>query len=414
MLYNKVDIFDMPILLLKTYALRCDLICGKAMKLIEYLSQSSATKKRILEEENFTTILSVAKSRISIEPIGKPFCQIIENLIGSCKQINKYLSHAYFIRIIFIAKAVRECFSEHKIIEIIKIMKEQAVTSGYKKVLNEALTTLDKEQYTVPLGISDSSALAFNDQVSDAFDDEWPGKKGGLEPENQDAISRAISTLIKDLGSDKPERVKTSSGVLLSLVTTKGKHADDPESEFNEDLIGLIIFKYDGVRAGFESIAKNSSTPAICENILRMFGNFANSQCLCDLFVKDEGINMLVGLIREGKYDYSTVGHACLTLCAFLGNTAGITVAEDPRECIKTVFYGIQQVAVTEFCQKICESISKAIETLNKGGAINKIIEQQIPFIVSLIRKRIDSQGICLALCKIIYSFLEHCKHLPF
>lgn len=305
-----------------------------------------------------------------------------------------------------------ECFSEHNIIDIIKIMKERAVTPGYKKTLNETLSTLDKEQYTVSLGINDSNTLALSDQINDSFDDEWTGKKGGLDPINQDAISKALFTLINDLGSEEPERVKTSSGVLLSLVATKGKHVDEPESEFNEDLIGLVIFKYDGVRAGFESIAKNSSTPAICENILKMFGNFANSQCLCDLFIKNGGIDMLVGLIRAGKYDYSTVGHACLTLCAFLGNTVGITVADDPRECIKTVFYGIQQVAVTEFCQKICESISRAIsETLNKDGAINKIIEQQIPFIVSLIRKRIDSQAICLALCKIIYSFLEHCKH---
>lgn len=93
MLYNKVDILDMPILLLKTYVLRCDLICEKAMKLIEYLSQNSISKKKILEEENFATILSVAKSRISIEPIGKPFCQIIENLVGSCKK--KHIPSTY-------------------------------------------------------------------------------------------------------------------------------------------------------------------------------------------------------------------------------------------------------------------------------------------------------------------------------
>lgn len=295
---------------------------------------------------------------------------------------------------------------------LLKEMKKSAVTPSYKKVLNETLTILDEEKCSVSfIGSNGSNSLTLNDLDNDYFDDEWSGKKNGLEAVSQDAMSKAIFTLVDDLGSDKPDRVKTSSNLLLSLITTKGRHVDESENYLNEDLIGLIFFKYDGVRAGFESIAKNSSMPNICENILKTFGNFATSQCLCDLFVKNGGINMLVGLIRAGKYDYSTVGHACLTLCGFLGNTVGISVVEDPRECIETVFYGIQQVAVTEFCQKICESISKAIiETLNKTGAINKILEPQIPFIISLIRKRIDSQAICLALCKIIYSFLEHCK----
>lgn len=285
-------------------------------------------------------------------------------------------------------------------------MKKSATTPNYKKLINETLTILDEEK----CGTGNSNdTLTFDDH--DTFDDEWTGKKGGLETVNQDAMSRAIYTLIDDLGSDNLERVKTSSELLLSLVTTKGKHVDEPENVLSEDLIGLLIFKYDGVRAGFESISKNSSTPFICENILKMFNNFASSQCLCDLFIKNGGINMLAGLVRAGKYDYSTVGYACLTLCAFLGNAVGVSVAEDLRECIDTVFYGMKQVAVTEFCQRICESISKVIsDSLNKTGAINKILEPQIPFIVSLIRKRIDSQAICLALCKVIYSFLEHCN----
>lgn len=84
-LCNKVDIIDMPILLLKTYVLRCDFICEKAMKLIYYMSQNSAMKRRILEYHNFLTILSVVKARMPIEPIGDSFCHITENLVGSCK-----------------------------------------------------------------------------------------------------------------------------------------------------------------------------------------------------------------------------------------------------------------------------------------------------------------------------------------
>ena len=306
---------------------------------------------------------------------------------------------------------MKECLLKYNTVGLLRDMEKSVATSKYKKLLNTTITSLAEEEEKSVLSESRDNGLHLDQQHCGGFDDEYFDKKRETEIVKQDAISKAVTALIDDLGSDNPDRVKTSSGLLLSLVLTKGKRVDESEDKLSEDFIGLIIIKNGGIMAGFKSIEKNSSTPAVCENILQMFGDFASSRCLCELFVKSGGVNMLVNLVRAGKHDYSTVGHACLTLCAYIGNTVGVTVAEDLREYINTVFYGIQQVAMTEFCQRICESISRAVtEKLNKGGAINRVLEPQLPFIVSLIRKRIDSQGTCLALCKVIYSFLSQCK----
>ena len=89
-LYNKVDILDALMLMLKTYTLRSDLICEKTLNIIGYVSQNNAMKKRISERDNFLTILFAVKSCLNIESVGRTFCVIIENLIENCKkQTNK-------------------------------------------------------------------------------------------------------------------------------------------------------------------------------------------------------------------------------------------------------------------------------------------------------------------------------------